>query len=99
MLNVTKPVICAHIQLTPSTDYTSRLVSRVGSWRKMVRVMAWMIRGVLSVNNVHIKDDVLTSTEISRAKRILLKYAQKSSVKDLELAVKEERTLSKTSSC
>ena len=85
MLNP-KPVICSHVQLA-SFDYIGRLLSRSSSWRKTSRVMSWMIRSVLAVNGIAIAaSDVLTSKEIATAKRLLIKYAQKSSVNELQQA-------------
>ena len=85
MLNP-KPVVCAHVQLA-SYDYLGRLVSRSSSWCKSLRVMSWMIRSVLAINGIPITDsDTLTSKEIARAKCLLIKYAQKSSVKELQQA-------------
>jgi hypothetical protein len=67
-----------------SNDFITRLVIRCSSWKKIYRTFGWMLRVAFPVTS-----NVLLPSELSRAKAILLKYAQKDSVKDLLEAEKE----------
>ena len=61
-------------------DLLGRIVHRIGSWTKMCRVLAWILR-------LGVPSGPLTAQEVQRAKQLLLKYAQKEMIPDLKLAV------------
>ena len=83
MLRVHTHVYYAFAQIA-SNDFITRLVIRCSSWKKIYRTFGWMLRVAFPVTS-----NVLLPSELSRAKAILLKYAQKDSVKDLLEAEKE----------
>ena len=71
-LNVVRRARCAHAQVKEQQGIMERLVNRCGTWRKLVRIMAWMRRFVM-LNSL---SSVLNAEELSRAKKMLVKYAQ-----------------------
>ena len=83
MLRVHTNVYYAFAQIV-SNDFITRLIIRCSSWKRIYRTFGWMLRVAFPV-----KSDVLLPSELSRSKTILLKYAQKDSVKELLEAEKE----------
>ena len=62
-----------------SPDLLGRIVHRSGTWKKMYRVLAWILR-------LGVPSGPLLASETKRAKTILLKYAQKDIFQDLKLS-------------
>ena len=60
-------------------DLLGRIVNRCGSWKRMKRVLAWILR-------LGIPSGPLLAVELRRAKYLLLKFAQKDIQSELRLA-------------
>ena len=60
-------------------DFLGRIVHYFSSWKRMVRVLAWILR-------IGVSSAPLTSKDIVRAKNLLLKYAQKDISSDLKVS-------------
>ena len=69
-----------------SLDIIGHLIDRCSVWRRIIRVFPWTLRFVTSETSGGAKSIVLSSTEIQKAKVILIKYVQKDMVQDLLLA-------------
>ena len=61
-------------------DLLGRIVHHSGTWKKMYRILAWILR-------LGIPSGPLLASEIKRAKSILLKYAQKDISQELQQSV------------
>lgn len=85
-LQVPRSVKCLHAQVNHS-DFLGRLVHRSSSWTKSIRVLAWILRFVDSWYFYLATPKPLDAGELSRAKTILVKYAQKGLVSELQNAV------------
>ena len=60
-------------------DLLGRIVNRISSWKKMCRVLAWILR-------LGAPSGPLTAAEVRRAKQLLLLYAQREMTAELKLA-------------
>ena len=70
------------IQVTPGVNSIfNRLIERCSCWRRMVRVLAWMLRVCCKLKPVS-----LTSKEVQGARTKLVKFAQKDMVVELSEA-------------
>ena len=70
-LQVRKRSHCAHIVQVDPPHVFDRLVNRLSCWKKMIRVLAWILRISKPVTS-----STLGCEEIRRAKYLLIKYAQ-----------------------
>ena len=80
MRHIAKHTHCGHVEVE-HPDFVGRLVSRSSSWKKMVRVFAWILRICCRVSS-----NFLSLEEVKRAKYVLIKYAQKELVTELHEA-------------
>ena len=64
--------VCAHVMVTPADDVFCFVMERISSWKKMVRVLAWMLRVCYPMLL-----KTLDPEEIRRAKILLLRHAQR----------------------
>ena len=62
-----------------SPDFLGRIVRRFSSWKKMCRVLAWILR-------LGCPSGPLEAEEIRRAKQLLIKYAQRDIASELHLS-------------
>ena len=69
-----------------SLDIIGHLIDRCSVWRRIIRVFSWILRLVTSKTSGGDTSFVLSSTELQKAKVILLKYIQKDMVQELLLA-------------
>ena len=76
--------VCAHVIVTPADDVFCFLIERISSWKKMVRVSAWMLRVCYPMLL-----KTLDPEEIRRAKILLLRYAQREISDELKEAAEE----------
>ncbi len=79
MLIIRNPVQCNFIQIHLMEDYIRRIIIRCGSWRKMVRVLAWWLHFLVHQEN----SDILVAKELVHSKSLLLRYAQKDILEEL----------------
>ena len=84
MVKIPKPVFCAFAQVI-SNGYLARLVIRCSSWKRMVRLLAWMWRIAMCDTT----SKALLPSELARSKLLLLKYAQENSAQDLSDAASD----------
>ncbi len=84
-LRVPRSVTCLHVQVQHS-DFYERLVNRSSSWQRLVRAFAWILRYV-DCRYVR-RINPLKAEEVARARSMLIQYAQRGLVPDLEQAAK-----------
>ena len=65
-----------------SSDVLHRIIERCGTWRKCVRVMAWVLR-IFSLKGKQRTSLILSAVELKNSKFTLLRYAQRCLQKDL----------------
>ena len=84
-LHLPKQVNCLFVQAHHS-DFLGRLVHRSSSWMKSIRVLAWILRFTDSWRFRLLHGTPLTSSELRRAKILLIKFAQRELVPELKQA-------------
>ena len=85
-LRINRSVKCLHVQVH-HPDFLGRLVHRSSSWKKVVRVFAWILRFLDSwFQFCATASNSLDAGELSRARTILIKYSQRKLVPELEKA-------------
>jgi hypothetical protein len=82
-MKVPRSVKCLHVQVQHS-DFLIRLVNRTSSWQRAVRVLAWILR-LLDSHYVR-RVGVLNAEELARSRLLLIKFAQRELVGELEKA-------------
>ena len=76
-----KKVFAVTIAVQYVNGYLKRLVARSSSWRRMIRVLAWMVRAP----KLQLERS-LSSVEVSFAREVMVKFAQKELVEELKEA-------------
>ena len=86
-LHLPKQVRCLFIQ-AHHNDFLGRIIHRSSSWSKSVRVLAWILRFTDSrwFRLLHVKP--LNVSELKRARTLLIKFAQRELITELQRAVK-----------
>ena len=84
-LKVPRSVKCFQVQVHHD-DFLGRLVNRTSSWTRAVRMLAWILRFV----DTHFVRRVgaLTADEVARSRAMLIKFAQRQLIGQLEHAEK-----------
>ena len=90
-------VDCHFLQLNLMEHYIQKIVSKCGSWKKMVRVLAWWLR--VLVNKGTFASDVLVAKELELSKNLLLKFAQRDIAHQLKQAVSGKGPYRKLAPC
>ena len=81
-----KRVFVVSVAVKHVEGYLKSLVTRSSSWKRMIRVLAWMIRAP----KLQIEKS-LSSIEVNNARQVMLKFAQKELIEELTEA-KEKGT-------
>ena len=82
-LRVPRSVKCLHVHVQHD-DFLGRLVHRSSSWKKSVRTLSWILRFVDS--HFVRRTGVLSADEMTRARTLLIKFAQRELIHDLEVS-------------
>ena len=75
---------CAFVEVKFSTNIVNRLLVRGSSWKKIVRVLAWLFR--ISQPRDKRTSGVLTCDEVRKSKVLIVKEAQREIESELNLA-------------
>ena len=82
-----KQIICTFVNLS-HPDFLGRLLHRGSSLKKMIRVLAWMLRAPdVIIKKKQFTPNSLSSAELNIAKQMLIKYSQKELHTELKNAV------------
>ena len=82
-LKVPRSVKCLHVHVHHD-DFLGRLLHRSSSWTKSVRTLAWILRFV-DLRFIR-RIGVLSTDEMARARILLIKFAQRELIGDLEIS-------------
>ena len=77
-----KKVVCSFVNLA-HPDFLGRLLNRGSCLKKIIRVLAWMLRVIVK----NIASNSLSAVELKEAKYMLIKYSQGELVRELKNAV------------